>query len=437
MLKKTFPMKVLQIASGDFFSTYGGGQVYVKHIVDEMLRQGREVAVVSFMAGGVGVSAPKDYHGAPLYEVASDDADALRRLVADVAPDVIHAHSHKGLMATVGRTLGIPVVVTAHHGGIVCPAGTLMDCHDRICTLPAGQRHCLRCVLRNTRGGLWAYPFLRLLPWKAYLALGRLLERLPFILFVTPLGCAARQIEGKAAEWQAITEGCTRMVAPCRRLAEAMVLNGLPRAKVTVLPHGIPLPARVPPFPPVTDGAVRFFYVGRISYVKGLHVLLEAFHRLDAPRAELHLIGAAATKAERRYEARLHRRYDADRRIHWHGKVRPEEVYKMTANYHTSSSSSFLEAFGLNIAEALALGKPVLATRNGGAEMQITDGVNGWFVPSNDVEAMRRKMEEIVRTLHDFDTRLATRAVTPIDAHCRALWGIYEEAVSGQVRRPR
>ena len=41
-------MKVLEVASGDFFSTYGGGQVYVKNIVDEMVRQGRDVAVVSF-----------------------------------------------------------------------------------------------------------------------------------------------------------------------------------------------------------------------------------------------------------------------------------------------------------------------------------------------------------------------------------------------------
>lgn len=28
-------MKLLQIASGNFFSTYGGGQVYVKNIVDK------------------------------------------------------------------------------------------------------------------------------------------------------------------------------------------------------------------------------------------------------------------------------------------------------------------------------------------------------------------------------------------------------------------
>lgn len=84
----------------------------------------------------------------------------------------------------------------------------------------------------------------------------------------------------------------------------------------------------------------------------------------------------------------------------------------------------------MNISEALALGKPVLATRNGGAEMQIEDGVNGWLVPSNDAEAMRQKMDEIVHTLHSFDTRLATRAVVPIDTHCRKLWEIYEQTLT-------
>ena len=42
-------MKILQIASGDFFSTYGGGQVYVKNIVDEMIRQQYSVQVISFV----------------------------------------------------------------------------------------------------------------------------------------------------------------------------------------------------------------------------------------------------------------------------------------------------------------------------------------------------------------------------------------------------
>ena len=113
-------MKVLQIASGDFFSTYGGGQVYVKNIVDEMRRQGRDVTVVSFLPDGEAVR--KDYRGADLYEMGHDDHESLFRLVEEIAPDVIHAHSHKGMAVQIGRALGIPVVITSHHGGIVCPA---------------------------------------------------------------------------------------------------------------------------------------------------------------------------------------------------------------------------------------------------------------------------------------------------------------------------
>ena len=108
-------------------------------------------------------------------------------------------------------------------------------------------------------------------------------------------------------------------------------------------------------------------------------------------------------------------------------QIPPEEVYKTIANMHISCSSSYLEAYGLNIAESLAMGKPVLATRNGGAEMQIKDGVNGWLVPQNDVEAMREKMQWIVDNVHDYDTRRSTERVISIERHCQELWKIYSE----------
>ena len=56
-----------------------------------------------------------------------------------------------------------------------------------------------------------------------------------------------------------------------------------------------------------------------------------------------------------------------------------------------------LEVFGLNIAEALALGKPVIATQCGGAEMQIRDAVNGFLVPPNDIEALKKAIMKIVK----------------------------------------
>lgn len=417
-------MKVLQVASGDFFSTYGGGQVYVKNIVDEMIRQHCNVTVISFVNIPNGIEK-KDYKGIDLYEVC--DALRLKQQVAQIAPDVIHAHSHKAQIVDIGQELGIPVVVTSHHGGILCPAGTLMNTRDEICRCKLSHKDCLPCVLRNTRTGLkcW-YPVMRYLPQSVYLKLGNMLAGMPFVPFITPVGSAAKMIADKRREWDEIAKGCSRMIAPCREMAEAMVRNGLAENKVLVIPHGIPLPQSVQQFPPIENGKIKFFYVGRICYVKGIHVLLEAFHRVVNPNIELHLIGGAANKAEVRYMCKMKRKYADDFRIIWYGKVPPENVYNTISDMHISFSPSiYLEVFGLNIAESLAMGKPVLATHNGGAEMQIKDAVNGWLVPANDVEAMRAKIEEIVQVPSQLPLIAARIPVQSITNHCNELWNVY------------
>ena len=61
-------MQILQKASGDFFSTYGGGQVYVKNIVDEMICQQYSVQVNSFVNRDSTVEK-KRYKTNDLYEV--------------------------------------------------------------------------------------------------------------------------------------------------------------------------------------------------------------------------------------------------------------------------------------------------------------------------------------------------------------------------------
>jgi glycosyltransferase involved in cell wall biosynthesis len=417
-------MHLLQIASGNFFSTYGGGQVYVRNIVDEMVRQGEiTLTIISFVETD-GISE-KEYRGCKLYECEELDDEQMLSLIKEIHPDVIHAHSHKGQACRIGATLDIPVVVTSHHGGIVCPAGTLLNCKDEICQTTVSHQNCLKCCLRNIRTGLYWYPFMHLIPEKTYLKLGQWLQKKPFIPFITPIGDTALSIQNKQEEWQNIIHNCTLMIAPSEAMKEAMVRNGLDAKIVKVIPHGIPLPSHPAPFPSTTNG-IRFFYIGRICYVKGLHILLEAFHRLNDDQAELHLIGGTANKGERRYEARLRRKYQNDNRIVWHGKVAPNEVYDAIKDYHVSSSSAYLEAFGLNIAESLAMGKPVLATRCGGAEMQIEDGVNGWLVPTNNVEALRQKMEEIVHMSEEQLAQMAgKKKVVSIEEHCIELIKLY------------
>jgi glycosyltransferase involved in cell wall biosynthesis len=423
-------MRILHIISGDYISSYNEGQVYIKNVVDCMIDAGLDIAIISAV-GSFPFLTVNRYRDHQIVEIpTSADEATLREAILLNKPDIIHAHSLKALACRIGQSLNIPVVVTSHHGGILCPAGTRLNCKDEICHSKVNHKDCLPCVLRNTRTGLrYWYPFMRLLPRKAYLRIGEFLKHKRFILFITPIGMAAQHIEGKIQEWNEIAEKCNRMIAPCNEIAEAMIQNGIDCQKVCVLPHGIPLPKHRPDYPPVVDGCVKFYYVGRICYVKGIHVLLEAFSKVANPMIELHLIGGAGNKVEDKYMRTLQNKYHNDKRIIWHGKIAPELVYEETCNYHVSSSSSYLEAFGLNIAEALALGKPVLATRSGGGEMQIEDGVNGWLVPTNDVIALSDKIRDIAKHPEVLPQMSLNCHATSIAAHCDRLLSIYRETL--------
>lgn len=419
-------MKLLQIASGDFFSTYGGGQVYVKNIVDEMTRQGLDMAVLSFVGKDI-TTAQHEYKGISLWEVGTQAKDSdIEELVRTISPTIVHAHSQKALFASLGERLGIPVVVTAHHGGILCPAGTLMNADDQICQSTLSHKHCLKCCLANIRTGLGWYPMMRLLPEKGYVKLGKTLQRLPFIPFVTPIGGAALAIQNKKAEWGTICDKTTRIIAPSEAIAEAMCRNGLSRDKVTVIPHGIPKTTR-PIVQSKQPDKIRFFYVGRICRVKGLHVLLEAFNGTSIPdKAELHIIGGAGNKGEQRYMDELQLRYRASN-IVWHGKVAPDKVFDTIKDFDVMVHSAiYMEIFGLNIAEALAMNKPVLATSCGGAEMQVREGVNGWLVAPNDVETLRIKMKEIIDHGIPFNIACLSDGVISIESHVNQLVSFYK-----------
>jgi glycosyltransferase involved in cell wall biosynthesis len=60
--------------------------------------------------------------------------------------------------------------------------------------------------------------------------------------------------------------------------------------------------------------------------------------------------------------------------------------------------SRWEEVFGWMIAEAMAHGKPVVATRVGGIPELVTDGVNGYLVARGDSEAMS---DRILKMLSD------------------------------------
>lgn len=431
-------MQVLIITSKNIFSTYGGGQIYIVNLVKQFAGTGINICLASPQHND---DRADDYHGCNVYYFSPDaEQPEIEKLLREVNPDIVHINGYKDVFALACKDLGIPCLVTAHHGGIVCPAGTLLNHRDQICRIAADQKSCLPCELKNIRWGLFAWPVLRVLPLNLRMKIGRWLQKLPFILFLTPIGQATLAISNKKRQWDSIHSNAQLLIAPSRAIAESMAINGADTSKILVLPHGIPLGQPVSDQDPekiaerTTHRALRFFFVGRICHVKGVHIMLEAFHRVKET-AELHIIGGAGNKTEQRYLNTLKKRYKTDQRIIWHGKIPHDNVNGLMKDYDVMIHPAIcLEVYGLNIAEALAMGKPVVATRCGGAEMQIEHGVNGWLVEPNNVQALEKTLQELIsyeKVLLRIDTRKV--AANSIESHCMDLINIYRRVVTQSV----
>lgn len=434
------------IASGDYFSSYGGGQVYVRNLVNGLREQHYACCVVSIARTSAADRTQiinRDDNGVAVWQLsvplASADPkqpadlqapllEALGELLLQLKPCVVHAHGAKVAAASVCRQIGIPCIITAHHGGLVCPNGTLLHCAGQICKHPISRQDCLPCTLHTLPGGsIWG-PIVRVLPESVGLTVARSLQRIPNIPFTSPSFLAHAAIVRKQAEIEVLKAKADVLVAPSAAMAEALQRNGIPSRKIRLIPHGIPLPQRKPVAPGLGQRPLRLLFVGRICAVKGVHVLLEALEGMAPEHFELHIVGGAVTRPEQLYLGGLQKRFSAGN-IHWHGKCSPEQVEQWLGYCDVMVHPAiYMEVFGLTIAEAMAMGRPVVASRCGGAEMQIEQGRNGWLVPANDVAALRQQLNALIsQPAEVVATAERLGSVRDLAQHVADLVGLYRE----------
>jgi glycosyltransferase involved in cell wall biosynthesis len=145
--------------------------------------------------------------------------------------------------------------------------------------------------------------------------------------------------------------------------------------------------------------------VARLEAEKGHRTLLEAWPLVLAaqPRAWLLIVGEGSERDSLEAEAAS---LGISDRVVFTG--RREDVPAVTAALDVSVLPSYREAQGLSVLEAMALGRPVVASRVGGIPEMIEDGVSGLLVPPNDREALA---SAIVRLLadHPFADMIAKR----------------------------
>jgi glycosyltransferase involved in cell wall biosynthesis len=151
-----------------------------------------------------------------------------------------------------------------------------------------------------------------------------------------------------------------------------------------------PFYAATPPAEPGPDVA----FAGGLAPIKGLHVLLDALARANRRRAPttLWLMGAVVNRA---YAGALRQQTDRlglGEVVRFLGPLPPAALAPRLASATLLALPSLSEGLPRVLLEAMAAGRPVIASRVGGVPEIVQDGVTGFLVPPGDDAALAERI---------------------------------------------
>jgi glycosyltransferase involved in cell wall biosynthesis len=126
---------------------------------------------------------------------------------------------------------------------------------------------------------------------------------------------------------------------------------------ITVIPPGI---KPITPLRKMLEGPIRFGYVGGISPIKELDVLIQAF-RSTRGNQELYILGRGTEEDIEDLKEKI----DGDKRIRYHGPYEPKDLPGIFSSIEYSVFPSGYESFGLTARESLSAGVPIIVSSKG------------------------------------------------------------------------
>lgn len=328
---------------------------------------------------------------------------AVKRAVARLQPDVVHAHNtfpliSPGIFKAIGQRGAR--VLTLHNYRLYCPTAIPMragkvctDCLDTRSSWPALRHGCYR---------------------------GSHLATLPLATSVS--------LHRRLGTW---TNQVDAFIALSDFQRGVMAESGLPLDKVHVKPNFYP---GLPSVLPWRTRAPYVVFAGRLTAEKGVATLLRAWRAWGAAAPELRLVGDGELRPELE-------RMAAGLSVRFLGQIgSPDAQAQIAGARLLVLPSEWFEGFPMVVREAFAFATPAAVSRIGPLPSIVEEGENGVIFEPGDPQSLLKTVRDAWEAPGELE-RLAAGARQSFetlyteDANYRKLMTIYERAMDVSKRR--
>lgn len=287
------------------------------------------------------------------------------------------------------KRFGIPTVVSLNDFWFLCPTVNLLRGDGSLCSGPS-PLECARClydIKRRYRLVDRRAPGLVRAFWRWSSTHPRVGSRFGLPLRLAQLANRREQLKAALDE--------TDVVAPITRfLGNVYAANGIDSARFVHTPLGISAHSAPAQRRSATD--IHFGYLGQVSAIKGVDVLVRAFRQL-APTRPARLTIHGGMNPESSYAQHLRRLAGNDSRIAFAGHYDNKLVIQILSDVDAVVVPSVCYENSPTVAlEAFAAGRPVIGTNVGGISEIVQDNVNGLLFERGDATDLASQMQRII-----------------------------------------
>jgi glycosyltransferase involved in cell wall biosynthesis len=354
----------------------------------------------------------------------------IKMVLQRLQPAVVHATSLSLLMAgtiEAASELNIPLVHTAMDRVLICRRGFHLKHDNTICSAREDAALCTACMGPHTQLETWLNRTWQITPKSLGNSLLPLAEKV--VGKKADFVYAAESIQYRINYLSQWVPKIERIIAPSTYTRDMFVLNNFPADKIIVSPYGVESPERG--FAKIPASVFRFGFVGRITAIKGLHVLIEAFLLLpDNNRAELIIYGDVDENSQP-YKQILQNKVAHLPNVKFAGPIENANIAEAFRHMDMLVFPSISpENSPIVVLEAQAHGLPVISSDIRGVSDIIRHEVNGLIFTNHNAKDLAAQMARCLNS-PELVTRLAHQShiVKSIQSDAGDMVKVYEEVI--------